>query len=114
MINGQKLDLMMMELGHTESVAGTSYLRRAVAMYDEGMTRMTKELYPAIAAAVDSTPSRVERCMRHSIQRAWGRGSFAAQCQYFGHTINPETGVPTVGEYVARMARLCRAAEGQE
>lgn len=106
MINEQKLDEMMLELGHTENIKGTEYIRIAVALYKRDMS-MTKELYPAIAKAANSTPSRVERAMRHSITSAWGRGSLEAQRKHFGYTVHPDKGAPTVGEYIARIARVC-------
>lgn len=105
-INGQKLDSIMLELGHRDNILGTGYLQIGAAMYERGMS-MTKELYPGIAKAVGSTPSRVERAMRHSIETAWDRGSMEAQLKYFGHSINPGRGVPTVGEYIARITRVC-------
>lgn len=113
MINEQKLDEVMLELGHTENIKGTEYIRIGCALYERDMA-MTKELYPAIAKAANTTPSRVERAMRHSITSAWNRGSIDAQRKYFGYTVRPDRGAPTVGEYVARVARICREAEGQE
>lgn len=107
MINERKMDEMMLELGHAENILGTGYLRRAVHYYDEGYRAMTKELYPAIAMSANTTPSRAERAMRHSITSAWNRGSIDAQLKYFGYTVRPDKGVPTVGEYVARMAKIC-------
>lgn len=101
-----KLDRIMNELGHSENLLGTGYIRSAVEMYRPGMS-ITKELYPAIAKAADSTGPRVERAMRHSIEKAWERGSIYAQENYFGYSIDPEKGRPTVSEYIARMARLC-------
>ena len=107
MINAQKLDSVMLELGHTENLKGTGYIREGVELFHNGCVRMTKELYPEIAKAAGSTPSRVERCMRHAINSAWGRGNIDAQKHYFGYSVSPERGVPTVGEYIARMARVC-------
>lgn len=108
-----KTDRILMELGHPERLAGTEYLRRGLEMYRPGMS-MTKELYPAIAKAVGSSPSRVERCMRHSIETAWSRGSMTAQLRFFGYTVDPQKGRPTVGEYVAAMARRVHEVEGAE
>lgn len=107
-INEQKLDEVMLELGHRDSVKGTEYLRIGAALYERGMS-MTKELYPAIAKAAKTTPSRVERAMRHSITSAWDRGSWEAQRKYFGHSVDPDKGKPTVGEYIARIVRVCGA-----
>ena len=106
MINKEKMDAIMLELGHPDSLAGTEQLRIGISLYRPGVS-MTKELYPAIAKAAGSTTQRVERSMRHSICTAWQRGSFDAQLRYFGCSVDPERGVPTVGEYLARMARIC-------
>ena len=106
MVNEEKLEQIMLELGHRDNILGTGYLRAAVALYDRGMS-ITKELYPALAAAFASTPIRVERAMRHSITTAWDRGDQEVQLRYFGYTISPARGVPTVSEYIARMSRVC-------
>lgn len=106
MINPKKLDKVMLDLGHPERCSGTGLLRQAVAMYDPRAS-LVKDLYPALAAAAGSTPARVERAMRHSIEVAWKRGDYGAQVEYFGCTVDPEKGRPTVGEYVARVARIC-------
>lgn len=106
-INAQKLEEIMLELGHRDSIKGTEYIRIGVALYERDVAMM-KELYPAIAMVANSTPSRVERAMRHSITTAWNRGSTDAQTKYFGYTVSPDRGVPTVGEYLARIARVCR------
>lgn len=107
MINEVKMDEVMLELGHTENLLGTGYIRRAVILYDAGAQQITGELYPALAAAVNATPQQVERNIRHSIETAWMRGSSEAQLRWFGYSVNPATGRPTVGEYIARMARIC-------
>lgn len=113
MIDEKKLDENMRELGHPEHLLGTEYLRTAAREYRPGIG-MTKELYPGIARAHATSPSRVERAMRHSIERAWERGSVDAQLRMFGYTINPNSGVPTVGEWCATMARLCRTSADAE
>lgn len=107
MINAQKLDRIMIDLGHRENILGTGYIRHGIMLYDKGVRCMTKELYPAIAKEVGSTASRVERAMRHSITTAWVRGDIELQGRLFGFTIDPGRGAPTVGEYLARVARVC-------
>ena len=108
-----KTDRIMMDLGHPERLHGTEYLRRAVMIYRPGMS-MTKELYPAIAEAVGSTATRVERNMRHSIETAWNRGNMTAQLRIFGYTVDPQKGRPTVGEYVAAVAKMVHEAGSGE
>lgn len=114
MIDEKKLDECMLELGHPENHLGAGYIRLGVPLYDAGCRSMTKELYPAIARAANTTPSRVERAIRHSIETAWMRGNPDAQRRLFGYSIDPYTGKPTVSEYVARMARLCRMSADAE
>ena len=106
MVNEEKLDRILLDLGHDDFNRGTAYIRQAVGIYQPGMF-MTKELYPTLAAAAHSTPARVERCMRHSIEKAWARNDFQGQLKYFGWSVDPDKGRPTVGEYVARLARIC-------
>lgn len=105
MVNEKKLDDLLMELGHRDDVNGTELLRIAVRMYRPGIA-LIAELYPAIAAAAGTTWTRAERSMRYSIGAAWRRGNPAAQLRCFGWSIDPERGLPTVGHYIARIARL--------
>ncbi len=111
-INEEKMDELLLTLGHDDYNRGTAQLRIAVRLY-EGQP-LTKELYPAIAKVAGTTPARIERNIRHSIEKAWDRCPYDERLRFFGNSVNPNTGRPTVGQYVARMARLCREAEGQE
>ena len=108
-----KIDYFLRELGHSEVHLGTGLLRNAVEIYSPGMS-MTKELYPALARAAGTNPARVERNMRHSIARAMERAPQETKYRFFGNSINPDTGAPTVGEYVATMARLIHEVESAE
>ncbi len=105
-IDEGKLDEMLLRLGHDDFNRGTAQLRIAVRLY-EGQP-LTKDLYPGIAKVARSTPARIERNMRHSIEKAWSRCPYDERLRFFGNSVNPETGRPTVGEYVARLAYLCR------
>ena len=108
MINEQKMDDLLLELGHDDFNRGTGYIREGVRHYDAGCRMMTKEIYPAIAKAHGTRATAIERMMRHSIEKAWSRNDMEAQVKWFGSSIDPERGKPTVGEYVARLARICR------
>lgn len=108
MINEAKMDNLLLDLGHDDFNRGTAYIREGIRLYVPGMA-LTKELYPQIAKAHGSTAARVERCMRHAIDKAWSRGCTEVQHRFFGWSVDPEIGRPKVGEYVARLARVCRA-----
>lgn len=106
-IDEEKLDSLLLELGHDDFNRGTAYLREAVKDYQPGM-RMMGDLYPAIAKAHQTTAGAVERAVRYAIEKAWCRGDRQTQLRFFGHSIDPNTGKPKAGEYVARLARICR------
>ncbi|MBQ8900296.1 MAG: sporulation initiation factor Spo0A C-terminal domain-containing protein [Akkermansia sp.] len=108
MINEQKLDNVLLTCGLRDNLLGTDYTRRAVRLYRPGMS-ITKELYPAIAAAASTSPSRVERAIRHAIESGFDRSGYTDEMlTMFGNTIDPATGKLTNGEFVARVARICR------
>ena len=113
-LNTKMLDETLVAMGHQDNLLGTNYLRTAVEMYGTGYTLMTKELYPEVARVWGTTPSRCERAIRHSIETAFDRAvdwdGFKMLC---GPT-NPRTGKLSNGEYIARLARRCREADGQE
>lgn len=110
-INQNTRDMVMRQLGHQERLLGTTYIRTALDLYEPGMA-ITKELYPGIARVHNTTPSRVERAIRHSIGTAWSRSSGEAALRFFADNIDGAW--PSNGEYIAVMARLCRQAEGQD
>lgn len=95
------------ELGVPAHVKGYHYLRDAIIMVVNDVNLLggiTKELYPAIAAKYNTTPSRVERAIRHAIELAWDRGSVEAFTKFFGYTINRAKGKPTNSEFIAMVA----------
>lgn len=108
MINEEKLNKIMLELGFADVLSGTAYLREAVRLYASGNTQIVYGIFPEVAGKFCTQAQRVERCIRHAIERAWVRGSVDAQGLYFGYTVDPAKGKPTVGECIARLARVCR------
>ena len=65
---------------------------------------ITKVLYPEIAKFFKTTPSRVERAIRHAIEVAWDRGNIEILNSYFGYTIDSNKGKPTNSEFIAMIA----------
>ena len=68
---------MIHEIGVPAHIKGYHYLRDAIMMAVEDMNMLnsiTKILYPTIAKNHQTTPSRVERAIRHAIEVAWSRG----------------------------------------
>ena len=72
------------------------------------INQITKILYPQIASKYSTTPSRVERAIRHAIEVAWGRGDQAIVEKIFGYTISAAKGKPTNSEFIAMIADKLR------
>ena len=72
------------------------------------LNSITKILYPGIAKKFDTTPSRVERAIRHAIEVAWNRGNTETLNGLFGYTISNGKGKPTNSEFIALIADKIR------
>ncbi len=102
---------IMHELGIPAHIKGYRYLREAIVMVIDRvdlLSRITKELYPSIAGKYETTPSRVERAIRHAIEVAWDRGNMDYIQRVFGHTISQEKGKPTNSEFIAMVSDKLR------
>ena len=92
------------QIGIPAHIKGYHYLREAIllAITDQDMLEsVTKLLYPAVADKFDTSPSRVERAIRHAIETAWDRGDVEILNSMFGYTINGGKGKPTNSEFIA-------------
>lgn len=99
------------EIGVPAHIKGYQYLREAITMvYNniEILGAITKTLYPAIAEKFKTTPSRVERAIRHAIEVAWTRGNIDSISHLFGYTINISKSKPTNSEFIAMVADKLR------
>lgn len=99
------------EMGVPAHIKGYHYLRDAILMVINDISMLgavTKELYPAIAQQYQTTPSRVERAIRHAIELSWDRGNIEMMTKLFGYTINLERGKPTNSEFIAMVADKLR------
>lgn len=99
------------EIGVPAHIKGYQYLREAITMvYNniEILGSITKTLYPAIAEKYKTTPSRVERAIRHAIEVAWTRGNIDSISRLFGYTINISKSKPTNSEFIAMVADKLR------
>ncbi|MBR2742897.1 MAG: sporulation transcription factor Spo0A [Clostridia bacterium] len=102
---------IMHELGVPAHIKGYQYMREAIIMAVEDMdviNAITKLLYPSVAKRFSTTPSRVERAIRHAIEVAWDRGDIDALDGIFGYTIQNEKGKPTNSEFIAMIADKLR------
>ena len=99
------------EVGVPAHIKGYQYLREAIIMVVKDIdviNQITKSLYPKIAGRFSTTPSRVERAIRHAIEVAWGRGQQDVVENIFGYTISAAKGKPTNSEFIAMIADKLR------
>ena len=107
----QDVTNMIHEIGVPAHIKGYQYLREAIMMSvdDPAMiSAITKILYPTIAKCFQTTPSRVERAIRHAIEVAWSRGRMETLDALFGYTIDTGKGKPTNSEFIALIADRIR------
>lgn len=107
----QDVTNMIHEIGVPAHIKGYQYLREAIMMSVEDpsmISSITKILYPTIAKRFQTTPSRVERAIRHAIEVAWSRGRMETLDALFGYTIDTGKGKPTNSEFIALIADRIR------
>ena len=95
------------EIGVPAHIKGYQYLREAIILTVNDMeviNAVTKVLYPAVAKKFTTTPSRVERAIRHAIEVAWDRGDLETLQKFFGYTVSNIKGKPTNSEFIAMIA----------
>ncbi len=102
---------MIHEIGVPAHIKGYQYLRDAIMMSVKDMEMLgsiTKVLYPTIAKNHQTTPSRVERAIRHAIEVAWSRGKMDTIDELFGYTVSTGKGKPTNSEFIALISDRIR------
>ncbi len=95
------------EIGIPAHIKGYQYIREAIIEVVADMdliNAVTKALYPQVAKKYGTTPSRVERAIRHAIEVAWDRGDIEVLQKYFGYTVSGVKGKPTNSEFIALIA----------
>ncbi len=106
-----KVTEIIHEIGVPAHIKGYQYLRSSIMMAVNDMdilNSITKQLYPSIAKEHGTTPSRVERAIRHAIEVAWGRGKTDTINDLFGYSINSGRVKPTNSEFIALIADKIR------
>ena len=111
----QRLETMVTEIIHEigipAHIKGYQYIREAIILTVRDMdliNAVTKALYPMVAKRYNTTPSRVERAIRHAIEVAWDRGDVDVLSGYFGYTIQTSRGKPTNSEFIAMISDKLR------
>ena len=94
-------------IGMPAHIKGYQYVREAIVLTIKDVSMIhavTKVLYPTVARRHNTTPSCVERAIRHAIEVAWNRGDLDALQRLFGYTVSNTRGKPTNSEFIAMIA----------
>ncbi len=103
----EKISNIFISIGIPASIKGYAYLREGVKMAVADpliINNITKELYPRIAEKFATTPSKVERAIRHSIEVAFNKGRIDAINSIFGVRVYIGSEKPTNSEFIALLA----------
>lgn len=106
-----KVKDILHRLGIPAHIIGYPYLTDAIvlAVRDKNnLNKITHVLYPEVANKYGTTPSRVERAIRHAIETAWNRGDVDILIEVFGNTISIDKGKPTNSEFIALISDRIR------
>lgn len=103
-ITNAQIHKVLNELGVNPANYGYVYLTDAIRLvYDDPfmLNGITKRLYPMVASMNSSTPFRVERAIRHSIERVFNCTDIETLLKYFGGTISKRSGKVTNSTFIA-------------
>ena len=114
-----RMSNIFLSLGIPAHIKGYQFLREGVRLVIEQpdrINRITKELYPSIARRYATSPSKVERAIRHAIEVAWSRGRVESLNRAFGCRVAIPEDKPTNGEFIALVADklIMEDARGKE
>lgn len=103
----EKISNIFITVGIPAHIKGYQFLREAIKMAidnPEIINSITKRLYPDVAEKFDTSPSKVERAIRHAIEVAWNRGKIENINSLFGVRVYSHNEKPTNGEFIALVA----------
>lgn len=102
---------LLHELGVPSHIKGYNFIREGINLiYNDPnlSSAITKELYPIIAKKFDTTPSRVERAIRHAIEVSWNRANWELMEEVFGYSVDIDKAKATNSEFIVTLADKLR------
>lgn len=100
----------LMAIGISPGLLGFGYARDAILMVcnePKLIRAITKSIYPKVAEENGTTPSRVERAIRHSVERAFDNPGCPA-VEYFKGLADSNKGKVTNSTFIATIAERMR------
>ena len=109
--NSLRIYTVLHRLGIPSSLLGYRYIESALAVIGESSCitgRITTYLYPIVAKMNGSTPTRVERAIRHAVSISMERGDIDFINAVFGYTVSSTRGRLTNSEFITMLAEYLR------
>ncbi len=101
--------------GFSAKLNGFLYIRTAILLAvqnPELLHLMTKTLYPQVARIHHTTASRVDRSIRHALDRCWICADTDMIEAFFGNALRVDRKRPSGGEFIAVIADSIFLLEG--
>lgn len=98
---------ILKDLGVPVHLKGHMYLRESIEIaleHPEYIDSLVKKVYSIVAQRLNSTPSRVERAIRHAIEYTFSNTAVGVLYHYFGHTTRLKDGKVTNKCFIATIA----------
>lgn len=102
----ESIQEILLSIGIPPNIYGYAYITYAVELLlkdSEYQHYVTKGLYVDIARKYRTTPSRVERAIRHAISVSWLHGNADLIHHIFRNCVRPDKGVPSNSVFLARL-----------
>ena len=112
MIVCEEIGELLEQLGLARKEKGFERLSYAIAVTAkefESAGRVTKLLYPDLATHFQTTPEKIERSLRHLIEKSWEKGEKTRFEELFGYHRDNSEIRPTNSEYIAILADWIRS-----
>ena len=112
MIVCEEIGELLKQLGLARQEKGFERLSYAIALTAQEFERagsVTKLLYPDLAKHFQTTPEKIERSIRHLIEKSWEKGEKTRFEELFGYHRDNSEIRPTNSEYIAILADWIRS-----
>ena len=100
-IDERMVKKLLKEMAVPMNIKGYQYLSKAIVVLskEKGM-KISLELYPKVAREFATTSSRVERAIRHAVERTFERGNYDVINEVFGSKVSATKGKLTNSEFM--------------
>ena len=100
-IDERMVKKLLKEMAVPMNIKGYQYLSKAIVVLskEKGM-KISLGLYPKVAREFATTSSRVERAIRHAVERTFERGNYDVINEVFGSKVSATKGKLTNSEFM--------------